>query len=85
MSGSIFMIVILFTLLGCTPPFTNNEKITGYNLTSPDFSFVLPDTLREVSGLAAIDSTSFACAQDENGVLFIYDVLQNRIKKQYSL
>lgn len=75
--------VLLLMLISCGATFTNNEKITGYNLTAPDVSFPLPDTLHEVSGLAVIDSTSFACVQDENGVLFIYDIRKHEIKKQY--
>jgi len=57
---------------------------TGYDLKHPDKSFILPDTLREISGLALIDTISFACVQDENGILFIYDVIENRIRKQYN-
>mgnify|MGYP006386539489 CR=1 FL=1 len=74
--------VLTVLLLGCSATFTNNEKITGYNLTKPDNTFLLPDTLHEVSGLTDIDSTTFACIQDENGVLFIYDAKKNEIKKQ---
>lgn len=76
--------VFSLILYSCGATDTNNEKTTGYNLTAPDVSFILPDTLREVSGLTYIDSTSFACIQDENGILFIYDVVKNEIKKQYT-
>lgn len=76
--------VLTVLLLGCGATFTNNEKITGYNLTKPDNTFLLPDTLHEVSGLTDIDSTTFACIQDENGILFIYDAKNNVIKKQYT-
>jgi hypothetical protein len=58
--------------------------IDHYNLDSPDKIFVLPDTLREVSGCAFLDTASFACIQDENGILFIYDLSKNQIKKQYN-
>lgn len=76
--------VLTLTLLACGATYTNNEKTIGYNLTAPDVSLILPDTLREVSGLTYIDSTSFACVQDENGILFIYDVIKNEIKNQYT-
>jgi hypothetical protein len=76
--------ILTLLLLGCGATFTNNEKITGYNLTKPDNTFLLPDTLHEVSGLTDIDSTTFACIQDENGILFIYDAKKNEIKKQYT-
>lgn len=76
--------IVALVLFGCGATYINSEKITGYNLTKPDMSFVLPDTLREISGLTDIDSTTFACVQDENGILFIYDALSNKIKKQYT-
>lgn len=81
--SSILIVLTLF-LLGCGMIFTKNEKITGYNLTKPENTFLLPDTLHEVSGLTDIDSTTFACIQDENGILFIYDAKNNEIKKQYT-
>lgn len=76
--------VLTLFLLGCGATFTNNEKIIGYNLTSPDKTLILPDTLREVSALTNIDSTTFACIQDENGILFIYDAIDNQLKKQFT-
>lgn len=76
--------VLTLFLLGCGATFTNNEKITGYNLSAPEKTLILPDTLREVSGLTNIDSSTFACIQDENGILFIYDAINNQLKKQYT-
>jgi uncharacterized protein YjiK len=81
--SSISTILILF-LLECGATFPNNKKITGYNLTEPDKIFILPDTLREVSGLTNIDSTTFACIQDENGILFIYNTINNQLQHQYT-
>jgi hypothetical protein len=34
--------VLTVLLLGCGATFTNNEKITGYNLTKPDNTFLFP-------------------------------------------
>lgn len=76
--------ILVLTLIGCAVTYKNNATVTGYNLSKPDFSFILPDTLREISGLTDIDSVTFACIQDENGILFIYDLLKNEIQKQYS-
>ncbi len=78
------LLIFATNLFSCGATFTNNEKITGYNLTAPDKSSILPDTLREVSGLTNIDSTTFACIQDENGILFIYDAINNQLKEQYT-
>ncbi len=75
--------VFLLVLLSSAATFANDKRITGYNFAKPDVLLILPDTLREISGLTYIDPTSFACIQDENGILFIYDAVNNRIKKQY--
>jgi hypothetical protein len=88
-------VLFLFSLLvaGCDDAPGNAETVsevrekkyqTGYNLTAPDRRFILPDTLREISGHTGIDSTTLACVQDENGIVFIYDVVNNKIKKQFT-
>ena len=53
-----------------------------YDLSKADTILTLPDKLREISGLTVIDAATFACIQDENGILFIYDLVNNRIKNQ---
>jgi uncharacterized protein YjiK len=60
------------------------EELTiGYNFSSPDKLLILPGILQEISGLTNIDTTTFACIQDENGILFIYDIVNNKIQQQY--
>lgn len=56
---------------------------SGYDLSRPDEYHILPDILHEVSGLTYLGSNSFACIQDENGILFIYDAALNKITKQF--
>jgi hypothetical protein len=58
------------------------KKITGYDLKSPDTYQTFPGILKEISGLTYIDSTSFACIQDELGILFVYDFREKRVKQQ---
>jgi len=53
----------------------------GYTLTQPDKISILPVALREISGIAIIDSSRVACVQDENGIVFIYDILKDEIMK----
>jgi hypothetical protein len=55
----------------------------NYNLSSPDKIYVLPNALKEVSGITETDVTSIACIQDENGILFIYDLIKEEIRNQY--
>ena len=42
----------------------------------------LPAELKEISGLAWIAEGRFACVQDEDGKVFIYNTAQNKIEKQ---
>jgi uncharacterized protein YjiK len=51
----------------------------GYNLTSPDRLTVLPDILHEISGITYVDETTIACVQDENGIVFFFDLVKNQI------
>ena len=75
--------LITFIILGCNPETANDESMTGYNLNRPDATLILPDVLREISGLTNINTTTVACIQDEHGIVFIYDVLKNEIKGQF--
>ena len=77
-----FVLGGLFFLLSCKNLAANKD--IGYDLSNPYLTLVLPDTLREISGIALVDSSTIACIQDENGILFLYDIHQNRIKKQFT-
>lgn len=66
------------------PPAADEKSIsaTGYNLSSPDRTIKLPPVLHEVSGIALIDSTTVACIQDENGIVFMLDLKKGEIRDQ---
>jgi len=53
-----------------------------YDLRYPTQQYVLPDELREVSGIALFDKNTIICIQDEKGKLFFYDLIQKKITKQ---
>ncbi|HNP47771.1 MAG TPA: hypothetical protein PKL85_02995 [Bacteroidia bacterium] len=61
---------------------SEKEKGRRYDFSKPHQTFVLPDTLREISGVTEIDSQTVACVQDENGILFIYDLQEKKIRSQ---
>ncbi len=64
-----------------------SDKISNtieYDFDAPTSTLVLPTILHEISGLAIIDSTTIACIQDEDGILFLYDIKSNRIKQQHT-
>lgn len=77
------LIVGLFlSACGSTAPTTTGWS-TGYDLSRPESVSILPDTLHEVSGLTDIDEHTVACIQDENGILFLYDLASSTIKEQF--
>jgi uncharacterized protein YjiK len=77
------MVVYILYFYGCTMnTYTPDNRTAGYNFSRPDQTLVLPDTLHEISGLTVIDDNRCACIQDENGILFIYNLTENEIEKQ---
>lgn len=45
-------------------------------------SWDMPDVLKEVSGIAWIDDSRFACVQDELGEIFIFNTASKQVEKQ---
>jgi uncharacterized protein YjiK len=75
-------VLITLFLTGCkTGPAKSTFK-GDYDFRSPDASVVLPAVLQEVSGITLTDSNMLACIQDENGILFLYDLAKNKISRQ---
>lgn len=55
-----------------------------FNFKKPDFILNLPFELREISGLTDQSNNEIACVQDENGILFIYNLENDSIIQQYN-
>jgi hypothetical protein len=81
---SILILVVMLLMPFHSGTVTNmiRGNKTGYDLSSPDKRLILPDILKEVSGITILDSVTAACIQDENGFIFIIDIRENRIKNQ---
>jgi uncharacterized protein YjiK len=77
-----YLICLLIVLSGFKPALTTNQKEKDYDLSYPDAKFVLPGILHEISGLTYVNATTFASIQDENGILFLYDIEKKEIIKQ---
>jgi uncharacterized protein YjiK len=86
------MLILFLTAISCSNttsknnpdhlPDEGNRIISGYNLTSPDKTIILPAVLHEISGITILDTSSVACVQDEHGVVFIFDLSSNEISRQ---
>lgn len=63
-----------------------------YFLSKPDKNYTnklkvvktwkLPFVLKEVSGISHVDDVRIACIQDEDGIIFIYDLAQKQITSE---
>ncbi|MBI3518323.1 MAG: hypothetical protein HY062_03060 [Bacteroidetes bacterium] len=79
MTKVIYIIIVLSSL------FLNHSwRVHSYDFSRPVLHDILPESLHEISGLTILDSTTIACIQDENGILFLYDIKQHTIKRQYT-
>ncbi len=82
--SSVWLFSIIIIQGSCAIRNRPDGLIEGYRLGQPTEIIQLPDTLREVSGLTQMDSSSIACIQDENGLIFIYDLRVREITKTYA-
>lgn len=84
------LLIFFLNIISCSnssdkrshPADTKGDNFLGYNLTHPDETFFLPPVLHEISGITLIDSSSIACVQDENGIVFVYDVQKRQLRSQ---
>lgn len=78
------MFKFIYILIVSTSIFLTSSNKSAYDFSKPTLNDELPPILHEISGLAIIDSTSIACIQDEDGILFIYNIKSNKITKQHT-
>ena len=53
-----------------------------YDLDHPTFKDKLPGKLEEVSGVTAVSASAVACVQDEDGIVFIYDLAKKDVTRK---
>jgi hypothetical protein len=78
------MFKFIYILFVFTSIFLTSSDKLGYDFSKPTLNDELPPILHEISGLAIIDSTSIACIQDEDGILFIYNIKSHKITQQHT-
>lgn len=54
-----------------------------YNLSTPLKNYTLPPTLNEISGITFLNENEIACVQDELGIIYIYNLKEGKITKEY--
>lgn len=54
-----------------------------FNFKKPDFILNLPFELREISGITKLENGEIACVQDENGIIFVFDLELDSIIRQF--
>lgn len=77
---SIFLLSAL--LLACS-----GEKPVSclpYDLNKPSEVLKLPGRLKEISGITFWNISKMACVQDEKGIIYLYDIRKDKIKKELS-
>lgn len=74
--------LILIFALSLSAVFQINAQDGVYDLSSPTEKIHLPEILHEVSGLTMIDNSSFACVQDELGIVFFYNLDEKEITRE---
>ena len=92
MIPSYLLLIIFLNVISCgnssdkriSVPDTISIDAIGYDLNNPVETIILPPVLHEISGITLIDSTSVACIQDENGIVFIYDLERKEIRKYFT-
>lgn len=91
-TSSILVTVLFLKMCSCgTPPDNRsnsaevrNVNPVGYDLSNPDRRITLPPVLLEISGISVIDSTLVSCVQDENGMVFLFDMVKNEIRDHFT-
>lgn len=78
------LFLICLTFSSCETAKSQSKQYIPYELTKPTEILVLPDTLREISGITVLSDSTIACIQDENGIVFIYNFNQKTIQNQFS-
>jgi uncharacterized protein YjiK len=82
------VLLSLIFLYACEPKNKNQDTTTTevfqnislpYHFETPSEKYILPDKLREISGLSFYKDNQLVCVNDEQGKIFVYDVVQKKV------
>ena len=76
---SLSSLAVLLTLLGfCKSPDIPFKKGL-YNLGNPDHRYTMPASLEEISGISWTGKGTLACIQDEDGIIYRYNLEKEKV------
>jgi uncharacterized protein YjiK len=61
---------------------STETTVNNYAPMEPVAKWELPSELREVSGIALLENNIVACVQDEDGVIFLYDLDKKEVTRK---
>jgi uncharacterized protein YjiK len=83
--GIVFTIIFLYA---CTPKKKKQEQTQAeifqngslpYDFENPSEKYIMPNKLKEISGLSYYKNNQLACVNDEEGKVFMYDFVKKEI------
>ncbi|WP_460975070.1 SdiA-regulated domain-containing protein [Spirosoma knui] len=87
------LLILSMLLAGCgTSSKKNEQPDTGtldppfrfpYQLTKPAETYTMPNTLREISGLTYYKNDKLLCVQDEEAVVYVFDINKKKVVKDF--
>lgn len=84
----ILLLLVLFNTYSCNSRSINSEDETeensgaGFSSLTISQKWNLPSELKEVSGIVYLDENRFACVQDEDGIIFIFNTSNAKIERK---
>jgi len=76
--------VLSLIVAGCaTKSSVVTEKKVPYDFSNTKERIALPTILNEISGITFVDSITLLCVQDEDGIIFQYDISKKEITHSY--
>lgn len=78
-------IIILLIVIACIPKKKTKEYTFNYDIENPNNKMVMPDDLKEISGLSFFKDNQLACVNDEKGTVFIYDLQKQEVVEKIDI
>ncbi|MDZ7777923.1 MAG: hypothetical protein U5L09_21065 [Bacteroidales bacterium] len=58
------------------------QEAMPYDLENPSAVYEMPSVLEEISGIHLLSDGLFACIQDEQGIIFLYDTTERKVVQE---